>query len=202
MHHPLPRVLKIDISGVPQMWIAAQDAARYYATDSVAYTLGESCVRLHGGISRATQARSTLDIHPIVAVNGTSMASRLLRTSPRLTRFNHKLFKRDRNTCAYCGLTYPDGDLEREHIVPLCRGGTDHWTNVVASCRSCNQRKANLTPEEANMPLLFLPYVPSRWEDLILQARQGHILGDQMEFLTAGLSSDSRLLPGPSSFAA
>ncbi|MGB7184392.1 MAG: hypothetical protein WBD51_20850, partial [Burkholderiaceae bacterium] len=72
--------------------------------------------------------------------------------------------------------------------------GTDRWTNVVASCRSCNQRKANKTPEEAGMPLLFLPYVPSRWEDLILQARRGHILGDQMEFLKAGLSANSRLL--------
>lgn len=197
MQQAVPRVLKIDISGVPQMWIGAEEAARYYATDSVAYTLGEHCVRLHGGTSRLTGRRSILDIHPIVAVHGTSMADRLLRTSPRLTRFNHKLFRRDCNTCGYCGQIYPDSDLEREHILPFCRGGTDHWTNVVASCRSCNQRKADRTPEEANMPLLFLPYVPSRWEDLILQARSGHILGDQMEFLRAGLSADSRLFSTP-----
>jgi hypothetical protein len=194
MQQAIPRVLKIDISGVPQMWITAEDAARYYATDSVAYTLGDICVRLHGGTSRMTGLRSVLEIHPIVAVHGTSMADRLLKTSPRLTRFNHKLFRRDRNLCAYCGQTWADADLEREHILPLCRGGTDHWTNVVASCRSCNQRKANKTPEEAGMPLLFLPYVPSRWEDLILQTRRGHILGDQMEFLEAGLTSGSRLL--------
>lgn len=194
MQQAVPRVLKIDISGVPQMWITAEDAARYYATDSVAYTLGEICVRLHGGTSRLTGKRSILEIHPIVAVHGTSMADRLLRTCPSLTRFNHKLFRRDRNLCAYCGQSFGDSDLEREHILPLCRGGTDHWTNVVAACRSCNQRKANKTPEEAGMPLLFLPYVPSRWEDLILQARRSHILGDQMDFLAAGLTADSRLL--------
>ncbi len=194
MQHSIPRVLKIDISGVPQMWITAEDAARYYATESVAYTLGDHCVTLHGGVSRLTGKRSTLDIHPIVAVNGTSMADRLLKTSPRLTRFNYKLFKRDCNICAYCGQAYPDPDLEREHILPLCQGGTDHWTNVVTSCRSCNQRKADRTPEQAGMPLLYLPYVPSRWEDLILQARRGHIQGDQMEFLKAGLTSASRLL--------
>ncbi len=190
---PVKRVLKIDISGVPQMWIGVEEAARYYATDSVAYTLGDSCVRLRGGRSRLTGARSYLDIHPIMAILGHSMADRLLRSPPRLTRFNHKLFRRDCNMCAYCGQQYPDSHLEREHIVPFCKGGTDHWMNVVASCRSCNQRKANRTPEEAHMPLLYLPYVPSRWEDLILQARAGHIQGDQMAFLKAGLSANSRL---------
>jgi len=187
------RVLKIDISGVPQMWIGVEEAARYYATESVAYTLGDDCVRLHGGISRLTGSRSTLDIHPIIAVQGTSMADRLLRTAPRLTRFNHKLFRRDCNLCAYCGDEYPDSGLEREHVLPICRGGSDQWMNVVAACRSCNQRKANRTPEEANMPLLYLPYTPSRWEDLILQARIGHMQGDQMAFLKAGLPASSRL---------
>ncbi|MFK7963360.1 MAG: HNH endonuclease [Burkholderiaceae bacterium] len=187
------RVLKIDISGVPQMWIGVEEAARYYATESVAYTLGDDCVRLHGGVSRMTGTRSTLDIHPIIAVQGTSMADRLLRTAPRLTRFNHKLFRRDCNLCAYCGDEFPDSGLEREHILPICRGGTDQWMNVVAACRACNQRKANRTPEEANMPLLYLPYTPSRWEDLILQARMGHIQGDQMAFLKAGLPASSRL---------
>ena len=94
------RVLKIDISGVPQMWIGVEKAARYYATESVAYTLGDDCVRLHGGVSRLTGTRSTLDIHPIIAVNGTSMADRLLRTAPRLTRFNRKLFCRGLQACA------------------------------------------------------------------------------------------------------
>jgi hypothetical protein len=189
------RVLKIDISGVPQMWIGIEEAARYYATDSVAYTLGDPFCRLRGGTSRLTGRRSQLDIHPIMAVHGHSMAHRLLNASPRLTRFNHKLFRRDRNLCAYCGQAYPDAGLEREHVLPYSRGGTDHWMNVVTSCRSCNQRKASRTPEEANMPLLYLPYVPSRWEDLILQARSGHILGDQMNFLMAGLPASSRLIP-------
>jgi hypothetical protein len=193
------RVLKLDISGIPQMWISVEEAARYYATDSIAYTLGDPCRRLHGGLSRRTGLRSFLDIHPIMAVQGSSMADRLLRVSPRLTRLNHKLFRRDRNLCAYCGQCYEDQGLEREHILPLSRGGTDSWMNVVTSCRSCNQRKAGRMPEEAGMPLLYLPYVPSRWEDLILQARSGHILGDQMSFLLAGLPAGSRLIESDSS---
>ncbi|MEZ5650538.1 MAG: HNH endonuclease [Burkholderiaceae bacterium] len=191
------RVLKLDISGIPQMWISIEDAARYYATGAIAYTLGDPCRQLHGGISRRTGLRSVLDIHPIMAVRGSSMAERLLRSSPRLTRLNHKLFRRDCNLCAYCGQRFEDDGLEREHILPLSRGGSDSWMNVVTACRACNQFKAGRTPEEAGMPLLYLPYVPSRWEDLILQARSGHILGDQMSFLLAGLPAGSRLIERP-----
>ena len=41
------------------------------------------------------------------------------------------------------------------------------------------------------MPLLYLPYIPSRWEDFILVNR--HILADQMEYLLAKVPSTSRL---------
>jgi 5-methylcytosine-specific restriction endonuclease McrA len=188
-----PPVLKLDISGIPEAWVTVEESARYYATGSVAYTVGEPCALLRGGVSRLTMNRSQIEVHPIFAVNGQSAAHLLLSASPSLTRFNHKLFRRDKNICGYCGDSFSDQELEREHILPFSRGGRDSWMNVVSSCRPCNQRKANKTPEEANMPLLYAPYIPSRWEDLILQARQEHILGDQMEFLKAGLPPHSRV---------
>ncbi|HET6828395.1 MAG TPA: HNH endonuclease, partial [Ramlibacter sp.] len=52
-------------------------------------------------------------------------------------------------------------------------------------------RKSNRTPEQARMPLLYTPYVPSLWEDFILRNRR--ILADQMEFLMAHLPKNSRL---------
>ena len=63
--------------------------------------------------------------------------------------------------------------------------------NLVTACRACNTRKASRTPEEAKMPLVYLPYVPSRWEDFILANR--HILADQMEYLLAKVPAHSRL---------
>ena len=48
------------------------------------------------------------------------------------------------------------------------------------------------TPEQANMPLIYTPYVPSLWEDFILRNRR--ILADQMEFLMAHVPKSSRLL--------
>jgi hypothetical protein len=187
------RVLKLDISGVPESWISLEAAASYYAVSSVAYEFGDKLVTFHGGY-RCDGARSTLEIAPIIAINGTSAAGRLLSATPRLTRFNHKLFKRDRYVCAYCGERFPEHELEREHVIPVSRGGGDTWTNVVSACRACNQLKGAKTPEEARMPLLYVPYAPSRWEDLILQARAEHIVADQMAFLRASLPKESRLI--------
>jgi 5-methylcytosine-specific restriction endonuclease McrA len=63
--------------------------------------------------------------------------------------------------------------------------------NVVTACRSCNHHKGNRLPEEANLDLLYTPYIPSLWEDFILRNRR--ILTDQMEFLMAHLPRGSRL---------
>jgi 5-methylcytosine-specific restriction endonuclease McrA len=112
-----------------------------------------------------------------------------LQSQTRLT--NSKLFARDRNICAYCGGHFHEEELTREHIIPFAQNGRDHWMNVVTACRACNHRKANRTPEQARMDLLYTPYVPSLWEDFILRNRR--ILADQMEFLMAHLPKNSRL---------
>ena len=52
--------------------------------------------------------------------------------------------------CAYCGAE--NTSLEKEHIVPKSRGGSDRVCNLTVSCRSCNQRKGNQTAEEFGYP--------------------------------------------------
>src|SRR5256885_9460463 len=76
-------------------------------------------------------------------------------------------------------LVFHENDLTREHIVPISAGGGHQWMNLVTACRSCNHRKGARTPEQARMPLLYTPYIPSLWEDFILRNRR--ILADQME---------------------
>lgn len=39
--------------------------------------------------------------------------------------------------CSYCG--GPAG--QTDHIVPLSKGGENHWTNYTAACGPCNARK-------------------------------------------------------------
>ena len=181
-------VLQLDVSGRPQAWIHAREAAVLYASDGVAWTLGDPFRVLRGGIQRATGRQSRIALHPIIAVRG-AMPSRAWRTQPAIT--NPKLFARDRHTCAYCGLTLRPELLTREHIVPTSRGGADTWMNCITACRPCNGRKGNRLTQELGMELLYLPYVPSLHEDMILRGRR--ILADQMAFLLASVPRHSRL---------
>ena len=181
-------VLQLDISGRPQSWMTAKEAAILYASDAIAWTLGDAFQVLRGGVQRSTGLQSRIEVHPIIAVRG-SVPSRAWRSSPALT--NPKLFARDRHVCAYCGhLTLCD-ELTREHIIPVSRGGADSWMNCITACKGCNGHKGNRMPEEARMSLLYLPYVPSLHEDMILRGRR--IVADQMEFLLASVPRSSRL---------
>lgn len=181
-------VLQLDISGRPQAWISAKEAAVIYASDGVAWTIGDAFFVLRGGMQRRTGLQSRIEVHPIIAVKG-SVPSRAWRQAPALS--NPKLFARDRGICAYCGHRFHFEDLTREHIVPTSRGGHDTWMNCISACRPCNGHKGNRLPEELRMSLMYLPYVPSLHEDMILRGRR--ILADQMEFLLASVPRHSRL---------
>jgi 5-methylcytosine-specific restriction endonuclease McrA len=159
-----------------------------YASDAVAWTLGNTLHVLRGGIQRVSGLQSRIEVHPIIAVRGT-VPSRAWRQCPALS--NLKLFNRDRQVCAYCGGHFHFDELTREHITPVSRGGVDNWMNCITACRACNGRKGNRLPEEARMSLLYLPYVPSLHEDMILRGRR--IVADQMDFLLASVPRSSRL---------
>ena len=181
-------VLQLDVSGRPQAWISAKEAAVLYACDSIAWTIGDAFTVLRGGMQRRTGLQSRIELHPIIAVRG-AIPSRAWRQAPALT--NPKLFARDRYVCAYCGGQFHPDELTREHIVPTSRGGGDTWMNCISACRGCNGHKGNRLPDEARMELLYLPYVPNLHEDMILRGRR--ILADQMEFLLASVPRHSRL---------
>ena len=181
-------VLQLDVSGRPQAWISPKDAVILHVAGEVAWTIGEPCLVMRGGIQRASGLQSRVELHPIIAVRG-AVPSRAWREVPAIA--NPKLFARDRHVCAYCGGHFHFDDLTREHIVPTSRGGFDTWMNCITACRACNGRKGNRLPEEARMSLMYLPYVPSLHEDMILRGRR--ILADQMEFLLASVPKNSRL---------
>jgi hypothetical protein len=47
-------VLQLDVSGRPQAWISANEAAAIYATDGVSWTLGQAFRVLRGGTQQTT----------------------------------------------------------------------------------------------------------------------------------------------------
>jgi len=181
------RLLSLDAHGRALNWISWQDAACLYARDAVAWTLGDPCLNVRGGTRRDTGARSSLDLHPIIAARG-QVRPHALDPTPALT--NASLFARDQHLCMYCGKSYARQLLTRDHVVPLSRGGRDTWENVVCACFSCNSRKGGRTPQQASMPLLAIPYRPSWIEHLILSNR--NILADQMAFLRSHLPKRRR----------
>ena len=183
------KVLKLSAQGLPQSWISLEDAVIHYAAQDVRWELGAQVAVFHGGHNAVTGVQSIITVNSIIGTRGVPNINPFdLR--PSLT--NAKLFTRDRNVCAYCGNHFHEELLTREHIKPLGQKGADTWMNTVTACKPCNHRKSNRTPEQANMPLLYTPYVPSLWEDFILRNRR--ILADQMEFLMAHVPKSSRLL--------
>lgn len=183
------RVLQLDINGVPQAWISQEEAACHMATDSVAWFDGaEPLTVMRGGFNALTGRQSTLEIYPILALRGAA-AVNLFEVPPVFS--SAKCFRRDRFTCAYCAEVFPESELTIDHILPASRGGPLSFANAATSCRNCNSIKANRTPEEAGMPLVYLPYVPSRFEDFLLAGR--NIRADVHEWLASRLPKGSRL---------
>jgi HNH endonuclease len=182
------KVLKLSAQGLPQSWVTLEQAVLHYAADEVRWEAGQRIAVFHGGHNALTGLQSVIEVNSII---GTGGVPRINPFDLRPAISSAKLFARDRRTCAYCGERFHEDVLTREHIVPLAQRGGDHWMNLVTACRACNHRKGNRTPEQARMPLLYAPYVPSLWEDFILRNRR--ILADQMEFLMAHLPRHSRL---------
>ena len=181
------RVLGLDIAGNPFKWLTPEEAVHYYATNKVVWDLGEDLDVFHGGFQN-TGTQSLITVKSIVAVQGET--KRGYDRATINTHGNHLLFRRDQNLCAYCAEEFDPKNLTRDHVHPRSRGGSNDWVNSVTACKSCNMRKANRTPEEANMLLVYLPYRPCRWEHFILQNR--NVISDQMEYLKAKLPKHSR----------
>lgn len=77
-----------------------------------------------------------------------------------VTFSRRNVFKRDRYTCQYCGCQPGSEELTIDHVVPRAQGGTSRWDNCVLACVECNKRKADRTPQQANMKLFRTPARP------------------------------------------
>ncbi len=50
--------------------------------------------------------------------------------------------------CFYCGALVEEGQVTLDHVEPRSRGGSGRWSNLVASCRPCNEAKRSQTLRE------------------------------------------------------
>ncbi len=91
---------------------------------------------------------------------------RLLRYVGMRKRFHQvkfsraNIYARDLHTCQYCGTKCSTEDLTFDHVIPVVKGGSKTWNNIVTCCFECNHRKGGRTPEEAGMHLIRRPKAP------------------------------------------
>lgn len=88
--------------------------------------------------------------------------SKLLGKVP-LTRRN--ILLRDKFCCQYCGEKgRTAAEMTLDHVMPVSKGGNNSWGNLVTACRSCNQRKGNLTLKQLGWRLRSQPREPNAQE--------------------------------------
>jgi 5-methylcytosine-specific restriction endonuclease McrA len=90
---------------------------------------------------------------------------------------------RDNYMCQYCGIKLGKQGGTIDHVVPRARGGQTTYTNCVASCKSCNNKKADKPLEQSGFKLTEKPkrpgfitlykqhlkeYSPEEWENYII----------------------------------
>lgn len=100
------------------------------------------------------------------------------RQEVALTKKNVLL--RDDYRCQYCG-GKGEGPMTVDHVLPKSAGGPSTWENLVCACLTCNNRKNNRSPHDANLRLLRKPrrpkYIP--W----IQIKRHTVPGEWYKFL-------------------
>jgi 5-methylcytosine-specific restriction endonuclease McrA len=87
-----------------------------------------------------------------------------------VTFSRRNVFKRDHNTCQYCGAQPGSEELTIDRVVPRSQGGASSWENCVLAFMACNKRKADHTHEQARMKLRHKPIRPA-WKPLYADHR-------------------------------
>ena len=119
-------------------------------------TEGDLLVRTPGGSFIAPQVVRMIDFKAMP------------RRGVTCNRIN--ILKRDQWQCQFCGKKVTGESMTLDHVIPRCQGGQSEWTNLVASCYDCNQRKKGRTPKQAGMVLLKKPVKPEWTSEFAIHA--------------------------------
>eukprot|EP01025_Chloroclados_australasicus_P032811 TRINITY_DN3333_c0_g1_i1.p1 TRINITY_DN3333_c0_g1~~TRINITY_DN3333_c0_g1_i1.p1 ORF type:complete len:265 (+),score=4.12 TRINITY_DN3333_c0_g1_i1:429-1223(+) len=85
---------------------------------------------------------------------------------PPITRKN--ILIRDRHMCQYCG---SQDNLSIDHLIPVSKGGSWAWNNLVTACQVCNNKKGDKTLEQLGWKLKKIPKTPSLSDGAFVSGR-------------------------------
>ena len=184
----LPEILIADKIGIPRDWSNLQDAACYFPRGKVVWG-SDKIVKVFTGGHDKNGVTSRIEVPSILWVTGPIFGKEFADRESIYTE-RKVLYGRDLFMCAYCGNQFPEHKLTIDHVLPKSQNGKNTWVNTVTACGPCNKRKANRNPEKARMHLLYVPYVPNRFEKILLAGK--NVLADQMDFLMTRIPKTSR----------
>jgi len=118
------------------------------------------------GIEGIEPARSLKTPNSVFVVPSVIVLQRYVNVPHRNRKWSRiGVMARDNYTCIFCLRSVAAGEIARkdltiEHLRPRSKGGKSTWSNTATSCKSCNGRKANRTPNEAGMKMGWEPKTP------------------------------------------
>jgi hypothetical protein len=116
--------------------------------------LGDDALQNGVDVCVSSWRRAAPDTIPGLAkAGGNYLGSQLSKMEARLDRYAEGIM-------LDAAALKPRESLTRDHLIPLSRGGTNDWTNVVTACSPCNTRKGNRLPEELGMHPMTHPSEP------------------------------------------
>ena len=74
--------------------------------------------------------------------------------------------------CRYCNAWFILEELAVDHAIPLSRGGSPGLDNLEYPCKSCNDRKGSMSPDEYLALLAFLETIPLARIDVLKRLEQ------------------------------
>lgn len=108
--------------------------------------------------SALTEIPTETEIYPGIFLPSVIRLRTYKRIPIRMQMVTRKnLYVRDGYQCGYCGHKFHGDELTLDHIIPRSKGGGNSWENLISCCGPCNRKKADRTPNEAEMPLLRRP---------------------------------------------
>ena len=199
--------VKVQVFNNRYEWIQTEDgeAAVQKLIDGVARRLYET-----GVVKVAASVNQTFKI-----TNGIILNRYVKPPTPSGRWTKEGVLKRDKYTCAYCGVRVGDinqktGEVYRkrgengftvDHVKPKSQGGQDTWKNTVCACFECNQRKGPRTPAQAGMSMAWKGHRPpsmaaggkyqemvNKHEEEMLRALEAEIEAEEAELAEAFFS--------------
>lgn len=65
------------------------------------------------------------------------------RMSPGKRKYVRRYLFQKRQKCLYCNVTLTLETATIDHLVPLSKGGSNNFDNLVLACLKCNRAKAD-----------------------------------------------------------